>query len=223
MGRRTLKVWSIIQAAGWPIWPLILFSIAAVAIVIERIIALRFALVLPKNLTDEVLQNCGRDRTSLHRAVASCGHSVLGELLAHTLRALHEHPRLTPEDWRVSFEEAGRLAQARLLRYLGALATIASAAPLLGLLGTVIGMIEIFAAQSAQGAALGDPTQLAHGISVALYNTAFGLLIAVPSLIAWRALRARVDTLTLELELQSERFWRSASALLCTPSAKRTP
>ena len=213
-------MWSIIQAAGWPIWPLILFSIAALAIVIERAIALRRAHVLPEGLREEVTNACLKGLPPLGNIAAISDRSVLGQLLTYALRALHEHPHMTPEGWRVAFEEAGRLAQSRMQRYLGALGTVASAAPLLGLLGTVIGMIDIFASQSAGTAGSADPAQLAYGISVALYNTAFGLMVAVPSLIAWRVLRAKVEAYTLELELEAERFWRAATPYVCRrPSA----
>ena len=94
----------------------------------------------------------------------------------------------------------------RLERYLNTIGTIAAAAPLLGLLGTVIGMIEIFGSQAPTGGS--NPAQLAHGISVALYNTAFGLIIAIPALIFWRYFRARVDEYLLTLELAAERFAR---------------
>jgi len=95
----------------------------------------------------------------------------------------------------------------RLERYLSALATIASAAPLLGLLGTVIGMIEIFGSQSPTGGAPGgNPAQLAHGISVALYNTGFGLAIAMPALVAYRHFRALVDSFILDMEQQAVKF-----------------
>src|SRR5439155_23310609 len=100
-----------------------------------------------------------------------------------------------------------------LEKYLSALATIASAAPLLGLLGTVIGMIEIFGSQGNGGGMGGNPAQLAHGIAVALYNTAFGLIVAIPSLIFWRYFRARVDEYLLNLELSGERFARHLNAL----------
>ena len=111
-------------------------------------------------------------------------------------------------------ENTGRAVAHRLERYLVALATIASAAPLLGLLGTVVGMIEIFGAQAPSGGATGgNPAQLAHGISVALYNTAFGLIVAIPSLIFWRYFRARVDGYLLTLELSSERFVRHLNAI----------
>src|SRR4029453_13512730 len=115
---------------------------------------------------------------------------------------------------RASMEHTGRAVAHRLERYLSALATIASAAPLLGLLGTVIGMIEIFGSQAPSGGATGgNPGQLAHGISVALYNTAFGLIVAIPSLIFWRYFRGRVDEFLLTLELSAERFARHLNGL----------
>ena len=137
-------------------------------------------------------------------------HSALGEVLASGLRELNANPRATEEDLRSALETTGRRVAARLERYLPALATIASAAPLLGLLGTVIGMIEIFGSQSpgAGAAGSGDPLKLAHGISIALYNTAFGLIVAIPTLIVWRYFRARVDGYLLAMELGSERFVR---------------
>jgi biopolymer transport protein ExbB len=111
-------------------------------------------------------------------------------------------------------EGAGRVVAHRLERSLSALATIASAAPLMGLFGTVVGMIEIFGSQTpAGGATGGNPAQLAHGISVALYNTAFGLIVAIPSLIFWRYFRARVDAYLLTLELASERLARHLNTL----------
>jgi biopolymer transport protein ExbB len=103
-------------------------------------------------------------------------------------------------------------------RYLSALATIASAAPLLGLLGTVIGMIEIFGSQTPNGVLAGvNPAQLAHGISVALYNTAFGLMVAIPSLIFWRYFRATVDTHLPALELAADQFDRHLQTLRVAP------
>ncbi len=138
-------------------------------------------------------------------------NSVLGGVLASGFRALNNNPQLSADDLRSSLEGAGRLAGAQLQRYLGALATIASAAPLLGLLGTVIGMIEIFSSQGVEGgmsAAGGNPSQLAQGISIALYNTAFGLIVAIPALIFWRYFRGRVDAYLLSMELASEQFVR---------------
>jgi biopolymer transport protein ExbB len=138
----------------------------------------------------------------------------LGEVLASGFRALNSDARCSEVDLRASMEHTGREVAHRLERYLSALATIASAAPLLGLLGTVIGMIEIFGSQSPTGGAPGgNPAQLAHGISVALYNTAFGLVVAIPSLIFWRYFRVRVDEYLLTLELSAERFARHLNTL----------
>ena len=139
-------------------------------------------------------------------------NSALGEVLASGLRTLNTTPRCSEADLRAAMEGAGRAVAHRLEKYLSALATIASAAPLLGLLGTVIGMIEIFGSQ-AGGVGAGNPAQLAHGISVALYNTAFGLIVAIPALIFWRYFRSRVDAYLLTLELSSEAFLRHLTQL----------
>ena len=141
-------------------------------------------------------------------------NSALGEVLASGLRTLNTNPRSSDEDVRGAMENAGRAVAHRLEKYLSALATIASAAPLLGLLGTVIGMIEIFGSQSGgAGGAGGNPAQLAQGISIALYNTAFGLMVAIPSLIFWRYFRARVDEYLLTLELAADQFARHLNAI----------
>ena len=130
------------------------------------------------------------------------------------MRALNSNPRCSEEELRSAMEGAGRLVAHRLERYLPAIATIASAAPLLGLLGTVIGMIEIFGSQGGGvGGSGANPAQLAQGISIALYNTAFGLMIAIPALIFWRYFRGRVDGYLLSLELGAERMARHLLAL----------
>ncbi len=202
---------SIIQAAGWPIWPLIVCSVAALALVIERFVSLKTARIAPPKLLAEALL-VSRDSVPVPDVVNQLSNnSLLGEVLASGLRALNNNPRCTEDDLRATMEGAGREVAHRMERYLSALATIASAAPLLGLLGTVIGMIEIFGAQSPSSGA--NPAQLAHGISVALYNTAFGLMVAIPSLIFWRYFRARVDAYLLTLELAAERFIRHLKTL----------
>lgn len=205
---------SIIQAAGWPIWPLILCSILALAFTVERFISLKNSRVLGSGLVDEAI---GISRTAVpapETVNQLAQHSALGEVLAAGWRAINNNPRCSPDEMRAAMEAAGRTVTHRLERYLPALATIASAAPLLGLLGTVIGMIEIFGSQAPSGALSGgNPAQLAHGISVALYNTAFGLIVAIPALIFWRYFRARVDGYTLELELSAERFARHLEPL----------
>ncbi|MBK6293943.1 MAG: MotA/TolQ/ExbB proton channel family protein [Rhodoferax sp.] len=207
-------MFSIIQAAGWPIWPLIACSVLALALIIERFISLKTVKVAPAKLLDEVL-NVSRSAVPGPDVVTQLEkNSALGEVLASGLRMVNSHPRCSEDDLRSAMEGTGRVVAHRLERYLSALATIASTAPLMGLFGTVVGMIEIFGSQSPTGGATGgNPAQLAHGISVALYNTAFGLIIAIPSLIFWRYFRARVDAYLLTLELASERLVRHLNAL----------
>ena len=209
-------LFSIIQAAGWPIWPLVACSVLALALVIERLSSLQTRKVAPPKLIDEAM-TVSRGAIPSPDVVAQLEQSsLLGEVLASGFRALNLNPRLSEDDLRSTLEGAGRQAAHKLERYLAALATIASAAPLLGLLGTVIGMIEIFGSQAgggASGGAGGNPAQLAQGISIALYNTAFGLIVAIPSLIFWRYFRARVDGYLLTMELASERFVRHLNTL----------
>lgn len=195
---------SIIQAAGWPIWPLLLCSIVALALVIERLYHLRAARVAPAKLLDEVVTLTRASLPTPDVVNKLAENSVLGGLLAAGLRTVIAEPRLTEGALRQAFENAGREALHSLERYLNALGTIASAAPLLGLFGTVVGMIDIFGSQ-APGAG-SNPQLLAHGISVALYNTAFGLMIAVPALMFYRYFRGRVDDFQLSLELAAERM-----------------
>ena len=207
-------MFSIIQAAGWPIWPLVACSILALALVIERFISLMTAKITPPQLLEEVL-SVSRTSVPAPDVVAQLEqNSAMGEVLASGLRALNANPRCSEADLRSCMEGAGRVVAHRLERYLSALATIASAAPLMGLFGTVVGMIDIFGSQTpASGAPGGNPAQLAHGISVALYNTAFGLIVAIPALIFWRYFRARVDEYLLTLELASERLARHLNSL----------
>jgi biopolymer transport protein ExbB len=208
-------LFSILEAAGWPIWPLLAASIVALALIIERFLSLKTAKVAPPKLLDEAMA-VSREAVPIPDVVTQLEqNSALGEILASGLRALNSNPSCSESDLRATLEAAGRTVAHRLEKYLSALATIASAAPLLGLLGTVIGMIEIFGSQAPSGATVGvaNPAQLAHGISVALYNTAFGLLIAIPALIFWRYFRGRVDEYLLTLELASERFARHLTTL----------
>ena len=197
-------MFSIIQAAGWPIWPLLICSIAALALVIERLSSLRPARVMPSKLLDEVVSVTRASLPAADVVNKLAQNSVLGLVLATGIRSLIAEPRITEKALRESFESAGRVAVHRLERYLNTLGTIASAAPLLGLLGTVIGMIEIFGSQSPTGG--NNPAMLAHGISIALYNTAFGLMIAIPSLMFYRYFRGRVDAYTIEMEQATERL-----------------
>jgi biopolymer transport protein ExbB len=197
-------LFSIIQAAGWPIWPLILCSIIALTLVIERFSSLRVLRVAPPRLLDEVISVTRERLPSADVVNKLADNSVLGKMLAAGIRAVVAEPRVDEDALRSSFESAGRSAVHTMERYLNTLGTIASAAPLLGLLGTVIGMIEIFGSQGPSGGT--NPTVLAHGISVALYNTAFGLIIAIPALMFYRYFRGLVDAYTLALEQAAERM-----------------
>ncbi|MEN9624923.1 MAG: Biopolymer transport protein ExbB [Pseudomonadota bacterium] len=201
---------SIIQAAGWPIWPLILCSVLALALILERCVQLQSAKVMPANILAQTIEASQRGVPVPEMIQALDKAGAMGPVLASGLRCLHDNPKASGEDIQASMQMAGRLATQGLERYLPALATIASAAPLLGLLGTVVGMIDIFGAHTA---ANNQPALLAHGISVALYNTAFGLVVAIPSLMFWRYFRAVVDRHVLAMEVAAETFARHLSRL----------
>ena len=192
-------MFSLILAAGWPVWFLLLASLGGVALIVERTLSLKRSRVLPVRLLEDVL--------TMHRARQITPEMVqrleasapVGRIFATGLR--HE---ASPRDViKQAMEETGRAVAHDLERFLPAIATVATVAPLLGLFGTVIGMIEIFGAQSPTGT---NPQQLAHGISVALYNTALGLIVAIPAMIAYRFFRSRVDDLLLDMEQQSIRL-----------------
>lgn len=205
MASRRNALFSIIQAAGWPIWPLLLCSVVALALVIERFLSLREHLIAPTGLLQQAMEASHVALPSAEVTEQLSEHSALGSILASGWRALQIDPYTNDADLRNALEVAGREAAHKLEKHLVALATIASAAPLLGLLGTVIGMIDIFGSQ-APGTS--NPVQLAQGISMALYNTAFGLIVAIPALMFWRYFRARVDNYVINMELDAERFMR---------------
>ena len=192
-------MFAIIQAAGWPIWFLLLASVIAVALIIERAISLRASRIVPASLLDQVKSVYQRQGVSEEVLEKLARDSPLGAVLAAGLRN-HKSSRYVMKE---AIEEAGRAAAHEMERFLTTLGTIATASPLLGLFGTVIGMIEIFGSQAPSGA---NPQQLAHGISVALYNTAFGIAISIPSLIFYRHYRNKVDTFVVEMEQQASRL-----------------
>ena len=189
-------MFTLIEAAGWPIYLLLIASLTAGVLIIERAIALRSKIIVPPKLLDEVVQELKQRGVSQQMLTRLSEGSPLGMVFAAGLKNIKNSPEVMKD----SIEEAGRSAAHSLERFLTTLGTIASISPLLGLFGTVIGMIEIFGSQNAGGAA---PTELAHGISVALYNTAFGLIVAIPSMIAYRHFRAQVTNLTIEMEQQA--------------------
>ena len=189
-------MWSIIQAAGWPIWPLILASIVALALIFERLWSLRQAVVAPAGMVDQVLAEFRQTGPTQELLQKTASRGPLGRILAAGLANV-KAPRPVMKE---AIEEVGRVVTHDLERFLTTLGTIAAAAPLLGLLGTVVGMIEIFGSQSASGS---NPIQLAHGISIALYNTAMGIIVAIPALMFYRHFRAKVDSLVVEMEQQA--------------------
>ncbi len=192
-------MFAILQAAGWPIYLLLISSIIALALIIERTLSLRRQRILPPTLLEEVIRVYQNGKVKQEVIDQLALSSSLGRVLAAGLRNVNA-PR---EVMKESIEEAGSAVAHDLEKYLTTLGTIASLAPLMGLFGTVVGMIEIFGSQNASGA---NPAQLAHGISVALYNTGFGLLIAMPAMIFYRHFRALVDSFVVEMEQQAVKF-----------------
>jgi len=189
----------IIEAAGWPIWPLIIASIIALGIIVERAWSLQRGRIVPRELLSDVAQEVKQHGVSQDLLNRLAQGALLGRVFAVGLRNI----RSSREVMKESLEEAGRVAVHDLERFLTTLGTIASLAPIMGLLGTVVGMIEIFGSQGGPGGMSSSPQLLAHGISVALYNTAFGLIVAIPSMIFFRHYRAKVDGLVVEMETQA--------------------
>ena len=192
-------MFAIIQAAGWPIWFLLFASVVAVALIIERSISLRARKIIPPTLLEQVIAVYQRQGVNEEVLQKLAKDSPLGVVLAAGLRN-HRSSRYVMKE---AIDEAGRAVAHELERFLTTLGTIATASPLLGLFGTVIGMIEIFGSQSPTGS---NPQELAHGISVALYNTAFGIGIAVPSLILYRHFKNKVDGLVVEMEERASKL-----------------
>ncbi len=197
-------MWSIVQAAGWPIWFLIIASVVAFALIFERLRALRTPLIVPP--------------TALRQAIgmmdSASGQAELSQLLSQgsagavLAAGVYAAPQGSAS-MRMAMEDALHLETHKLNRYLPALGTIAGVAPLLGLFGTVIGMIETFGAQTPSGM---NPAQLAHGISVALYNTALGIFVAIVALLAYRFLRSKVEQYVLMIEAAAGRLLREAQS-----------
>ncbi len=174
--------------------PIILSSVAAVAIIVERFWALKQEKIVPANLVAHVWSLHKKNELNRERLKALRGSSPLGRILAAGLLNMHHDREVMKE----AIEDTGRQVVVELERFLNTLGTIASITPLLGLLGTVIGMIKVFTAITAMG--VGNPTVLAGGISEALITTAAGLSVAIPSLMFYRYFRGKVDMLVLKME-----------------------
>ncbi len=190
-------MFEMVQAGGWLMLPILLCSVIALAIVGERFWSLQQKRINPATLVSQVWQWYKSDTLTDQNIEALANSSPLGRVLAAGLVNRH-HPR---EIMKESIEDTGRQVVVELERYLNTLGTIASITPLLGLLGTVIGMIKVFAAITAHG--VGNPSVLAGGISEALITTAAGLSVAIPSLIFYRYFRGKVDELVIKMEEES--------------------
>ncbi len=192
-------MFAIIHAAGWPIYFLLAVSVIAVALIIERFMILRKEKIVPGGLLEKVLTAYQKQGVSEDMLENLSQDSPLGQVLASGLRN-YRSSRYVMKD---AIEEAGSAVAHELERFLTTLGTIATISPLMGLFGTVVGMIEIFGSQSPTGS---NPQELAHGISVALYNTGFGLVIAIPAMIFFRHFRGRVEGFVVEMEQQAAKL-----------------
>jgi biopolymer transport protein ExbB len=200
----------LLLSAGWPVWPLLALSVVALGVILERAWYLRTAHIAPMEEIEPVLAQCASTLPTAQQSLALAQASELGRLLAHGIERVRAQPLLSDASLRAALELEGRMTVARMEQRLPALATLASVATLMGLLGTVVGMIEIFSAQAQQGQ---QPAQLAQGISIALYNTALGLLVSIPSLLAWRWLKSRAEHHLVLLEVVCERLVQNLQQL----------
>ena len=186
-------MWEIIQAAGWPIWPLILTSIIGVAIMLERFWSLRKSQIIPDGLIVEIKTMIKQNNLDDNKVNILKNSSPLGDLLAVAIAKRKD----SVEEIKSALDERAGFILHNLERYLGVLVTIATVAPLLGLFGTIIGMVELFSSFTSSGH---DVAVFARGISIALYNTAGGIVVAVPAMIAYRFFRSKIDNYLNEME-----------------------
>jgi biopolymer transport protein ExbB len=199
-------MWEIIKAGGPVMWPIIALSIAAAAIILERLWSLQPARINPPELTDKVWKLVAAGQLTERHVEAIALNSPLGQVLAAGLSNRHK-----PREWvKEAIEDTGRHVAHELERFLNLLGTIASVSPLMGLLGTVIGIISAFNAITHDG--VGDPKVLSGGIGQALITTAAGLCVAIPSLMGYRYLRGRVDELVIAMEKEALRLVQSLDA-----------
>ncbi|HQR56789.1 MAG TPA: MotA/TolQ/ExbB proton channel family protein [Burkholderiaceae bacterium] len=191
-------MFAIIVELGWPVWPLVLASVLALALIIERTVALRRSRILPSGLLEDVVGLVKKQSVTPDIIGKLEQNSPLGRVLAAGLR----NDRVLREGAIQQIEAAGAVVANRLTKNLTLLGSIGSIAPLLGLFGTVVGMIHIFASQQAGS----SPQELARGISVALYCTAMGIIVAVPAVLAHRYFRRLVEDYLVDMEEQAERL-----------------
>lgn len=190
-------MWELVKAGGWPMVPLLLLGVLALAIVLERFWSLRRTEVLPPGLGQEVRNWAARGKLDPAHLATLRANSPLGALLAAALEA-RNRPR---DQIRERIEDTGRHLVHRMERFLNALGTIASAGPLLGLLGTVVGMIQMFLGILDHG--IGDVNQLAGGIGKALVCTAAGMIVAIPALMFHRFFKGRINGYVIDMEQEA--------------------
>lgn len=190
-------MFEIVKSGGWLMFPIILCSIVALAIIGERLWSLQRKRILPKHLVAQIWHMQSKGNISLEQISSVRNSSPLGRVLAAGLSNVNNNREVMKE----SIEETGRHVVHELERYMNSLGTIAAITPLLGLLGTVIGMIKVFSVITAQG--VGNPAVLAGGISEALITTAAGLTVAIPSLMAHRYFRGLIDGLVVYMEQEA--------------------
>ena len=207
-------MWEIVRAGGPLMWPIILCSVIALGIVVERMWTLQAPRVMPPGLLQKVWQLVEAGQVTDKVIAALEQNSPLGRVLAAGLASRHR-PRAV---MRERLEDTGRHVVHELERFLNTLGTIAAVSPLLGLLGTVTGIIKAFNAITV--GAMGDPRALSGGISEALITTAAGLVVAIPSLIAYRYLRGRVDRIVIDMEKSAIAL---ADAVDNEPAAPQAP
>lgn len=193
-------MFELVIAGGWLMLPIILCSVIALAIIAERLWTLRVSRVLPRHLVAQVWDWAKDKQLDMERLRKLRADSPLGRILAAGLVNRNASRSIMKE----AIEDTGRHVVHELERYLNTLGTIATISPLLGLLGTVVGMIQVFSAITTQG--VGNPAALAGGISTALITTAAGMVVAIPSLMFYRFFRGKVAMLVLRMEKQALRM-----------------
>jgi len=199
-------MWEIIKAGGPVMWPILALSVASAAILLERLWSLQEQRIIPRELTDKVWKLVESGQLTDRHIAAIAQNSALGQILAAGLANRHR-----PREWvKEAIEDTGRHVAHELERFLNMLGTIAAVSPLMGLLGTVIGIITAFNAITHDG--VGDPKVLSGGIGQALITTAAGLVVAIPSLMGYRYLRGRVDELVIAMEKEALRLVQSLDA-----------
>lgn len=205
----------IIKAGGWLMWPILLCSVIGFSIVMERLWTLQRRRVLPAHLRAQVWRWLSNDELTDANLKAMRTGSPLGQMLVAGLVNRHK-PRETMKE---SIEDTGRQVVHELERYLNTLGTISAISPLLGLLGTVVGLMKVFTAITTHGT--GDPTVLAGGISEALITTVAGLTVAIPALIAYRYFKGKVDDLVVRMEQEAIKLVEAIENQQPAPTPRR--